>query len=170
MISIVIPVYNGADRVGRALESLKCKDQDSYEVILVNDASTDNTAEVAKQHLSAFKNHKLVNLEERVKVTEVRYRGLLETREDTDYILFMDHDDELGKGSLEAILKHEKEWKEDLVVGQINQMVELAGGGHRDWTKIGLYPRMAEHSLLKNIGEISSATPTECSSSSSSLS
>jgi len=48
-LSVVIPAYNEADFLPRCLESLaKQKDTPNYEVIVVDNASTDNTAEVAK--------------------------------------------------------------------------------------------------------------------------
>ena len=46
MISVIICVYNGADRVGVAVESLRQLNYPSYEVIVVDDGSTDGTREV----------------------------------------------------------------------------------------------------------------------------
>ena len=50
-----MPVYNGAATIGRALDSLVTQDypQDRYEVIVVNDGSTDDTAKVVAERESA---------------------------------------------------------------------------------------------------------------------
>ena len=47
-VSVVIPVYNGGATIGRALHSLLAQDypRDRYEVIVVNDGSSDDTPKV----------------------------------------------------------------------------------------------------------------------------
>ena len=47
-MSVVVPVYNGAATIGRALDSLLAQDypKDRFEIIVVNDGSSDNSAEV----------------------------------------------------------------------------------------------------------------------------
>jgi len=42
MISIIIPVYNQAKKLDKCLESIKDQNYDNYEVIVINDGSTDN--------------------------------------------------------------------------------------------------------------------------------
>ena len=49
-ISVVIPVYNGADTLGGCLEALYASDCGDFEVIVVDDGSTDATREVASRY------------------------------------------------------------------------------------------------------------------------
>jgi glycosyltransferase involved in cell wall biosynthesis len=49
-ISIVIPVYNGANYVAEAIDSALNQTYDNVEIIVVNDGSTDNTEEVVKHY------------------------------------------------------------------------------------------------------------------------
>jgi GT2 family glycosyltransferase len=50
-VSVIIPTYNGASRIGRCLDSLKKQNAGcDLEVIVVNDGSTDNTVEVIQNH------------------------------------------------------------------------------------------------------------------------
>jgi len=49
MVSIVVPVYNRADLLPACLESLHEQDYDDYEIIAVDDGSTDDSVNVAKQ-------------------------------------------------------------------------------------------------------------------------
>ena len=50
--SVIVPVFNGANTLGACLDALATQsaDPDSYEVIVVDDGSTDGSAEVAKRH------------------------------------------------------------------------------------------------------------------------
>lgn len=50
MFSVIICVYNGVDRVGVAVESLRELDYPNYEVIVVDDGSTDGTRDVLDQY------------------------------------------------------------------------------------------------------------------------
>ena len=50
LVSIVIPVYNGANYLQCAIDSALGQDYGSIEVIVVNDGSTDNTEEIAKSY------------------------------------------------------------------------------------------------------------------------
>jgi len=45
-VSVVVPCYNAADTVLRALESVRAQTRAVHEIICVNDASTDATARV----------------------------------------------------------------------------------------------------------------------------
>lgn len=48
-VSVIIPVYNGADFLGEAIQSVLDQTYSNFEVIIVDDASTDHTADVVKQ-------------------------------------------------------------------------------------------------------------------------
>lgn len=50
LVSIIVPVYNGALFLAEALDSILAQTYDSIEVIVVDDGSTDATAEVAKRY------------------------------------------------------------------------------------------------------------------------
>jgi len=49
LISVIIPVYNGAEFLPEAIANVLAQGQDSLEIIVVNDGSTDETAEIATQ-------------------------------------------------------------------------------------------------------------------------
>lgn len=50
LVSIVIPVYNGANYVAEAIESALKQTYKNIEVIVVNDGSTDNTEKIVKKY------------------------------------------------------------------------------------------------------------------------
>ncbi|MDP2671641.1 MAG: bifunctional glycosyltransferase family 2/GtrA family protein [bacterium] len=66
MISIIIPAYNEEDRIGNSLEKLAAfleKRNGDFEVILVDDASTDRTSEIAQSFANKIPNFKVLKLE-----------------------------------------------------------------------------------------------------------
>ncbi|MGJ8672126.1 glycosyltransferase [Rubritalea sp.] len=50
MISVIICVYNGADRIGEAVASLEALNYPNYEVIVVDDGSSDATRDVVRSY------------------------------------------------------------------------------------------------------------------------
>ena len=49
-VSVIIPVYNGAATIGRALASVFAQTFTDYEVMVINDGSTDDTAAVLSRY------------------------------------------------------------------------------------------------------------------------
>src|SRR5271154_1794032 len=87
-VSIVIAVYNGAPTVGRALASVFAQTFTDYEVVVVNDGSTDDTASV------------LARYGDKIRVVTQPNRGLPAARNSGihassgEYVAFLDDDDE----------------------------------------------------------------------------
>jgi glycosyltransferase involved in cell wall biosynthesis len=87
-VSVVIPVYNGAATVGRAIRSVLAQTCQDFEIVAVDDGSTDDTPAV----LAAFG--------DRVRVIHQQNRGLSAARNAGaraargDYLAFLDDDDE----------------------------------------------------------------------------
>ena len=49
-ISVIVPVYNEEENIGRTIDSLLDQAYDDYEIIAVNDASTDNSIDVLNKY------------------------------------------------------------------------------------------------------------------------
>lgn len=104
-VTIVVPVYNRAELVVDALNSLRSQTHRPIEVIIVNDGSTDDSEEVARQWRDENEAHDF-----RVKVISqhnsgapvARNRGLQVAS--SDFIAFLDSDDLYHPQSIEALL------------------------------------------------------------------
>lgn len=99
MISVIIPTYNRAHSLLRALESVLTPARSDYEVIIVDDGSTDDTYEVLKPYVSD--NVKYFHQENKG-VSAARNFG--STKATKDYLLFLDSDDEIISSYFEGIL------------------------------------------------------------------
>lgn len=93
-LSYVIPLYNCGEYIAKCLDSVLAQglEQDEYEVIVVNDGSTDNSGEIVAQYCEKHNNIRLIN-KENGGVSSARNRGIDEAC--GEYVYFMDADDRL---------------------------------------------------------------------------
>ena len=92
-VSIVIPCYNVADVLPRAVASVRAQAFVDWELILVNDCSTDGTASTASRLAAADPRIRLVDLLENTGSSGARNAGI-----DVavgEYLVFLDADDEM---------------------------------------------------------------------------
>lgn len=93
-LSIVIPVYNGATCIGACLDSiLHQKGADKFQIIVVNDGSSDNTASIVQNYRINYPNITLLN-QKNSGVSVARNAGI--NMANGDYITFVDADDLVG--------------------------------------------------------------------------
>jgi len=88
-VSIVVPIYNTEKYLEECLESLKNQDFDDYEVILVNDGSTDGSLRICEKYLQN-ENFKLIS-QENGGPAKARNTGIIQAA--GKYITFVDSDD-----------------------------------------------------------------------------
>lgn len=96
--SICMPVYNGAKVIEPTLQSILSQSFKNYEIIIVDDNSTDNTTEIIKSfrdpRIKYFKNKKNLGYSRNLGECRKRVTG------DVDVICLMGQDDILGKDAL----------------------------------------------------------------------
>lgn len=92
LVSVIIPAYNASSRIKFTLESVINQDYENIEIILVNDASLDDTALIANNILSeGNKSFMIINHEFNMGVSASRNTGLRASH--GKYICFVDADD-----------------------------------------------------------------------------
>lgn len=93
-LSIIIPVFNGQDYIGRCLDSvLNQSGAQKHEIIVVNDGSTDNTGKIVSKIAKNNKNIKLIN-QKNMGVSAARNNGMRHSY--GKYVTFIDADDIVG--------------------------------------------------------------------------
>jgi glycosyltransferase involved in cell wall biosynthesis len=90
-ISVIVPVFNAGNKLIPSIESLLSQTFDDLEIIIVNDASTDNSAEVIDQLAQANSHIVPVHFAENKGVHEARLAGL--NKSTAPWIGFLDADD-----------------------------------------------------------------------------
>lgn len=107
LISIIIPAYNYAEKVERAIQSVLAQLTDKHELIVINDGSTDTT-EVVLNNLLFATDHRFQVLHKKNKgLAATRNRGIKAAA--SDWFIFLDADDEMMPGALKEIEQHLEE-------------------------------------------------------------
>ena len=97
LVSVVIPAYNVADLVGRAIDSVLGQTYQSFEILVVDDGSGDETAAVAAARSDAAV--RVISKQNRG-LSSARNRGIDEAT--GEYIAYLDADDYWEPGKLES--------------------------------------------------------------------
>jgi glycosyltransferase involved in cell wall biosynthesis len=97
LVSVIIPCYNQGEFLSFAFRSLQEQSLTQWECIVVDDGSTDNTAEVAESFIQADKRIRLIQQPNSGSAV-ARNKGLAEAK--GEYIQFLDADDMLNHDKL----------------------------------------------------------------------
>jgi len=89
-VSVIIPCYNQGRFLGEAVESVLAQTHGAWECIIINDGSTDNTAEIAESYARRDGRIRCLHQDNRG-LSAARNRGLAESR--GEYVQFLDADD-----------------------------------------------------------------------------
>lgn len=113
LVSIVIPVFNDADVIASALDSCLRQTLGMIEVIVVDDASTDDTAAIVARY--SEKDHRvlLIRQDRNASAYQARRIGILAAQ--AEHLLFLDGDDELSEIAAETALARATATGADLV-------------------------------------------------------
>lgn len=112
-ISIIIPVYNAGNFLVDCLESIRSQKMTSYEVILVDDGSTDESPAICDSYASQDRRFTVIH-KENGGVSSARNTGLAAAC--GDYVMFVDSDDMLTPDALE-LMSGATEDNPDFLVG-----------------------------------------------------
>ena len=102
LLSIIVPMYNMSKYLASCLDSLVNQniDKAEYEIILIDDGSTDNTLDIAKEYASKYDNIKVIT-KENGGVSSARNLGI--DISEGEYIWFVDSDDFISSNCLAFI-------------------------------------------------------------------
>jgi glycosyltransferase involved in cell wall biosynthesis len=97
LVSIIIPAYNSAEFISETLDCLINQNYTKWEAIIVDDGSTDNTAEIVQEYIKKDNRFRYVR-QENLKTSVARNVGLRMSR--GEYIQFLDSDDFISKNKI----------------------------------------------------------------------
>lgn len=127
--SIIVPVYNTEEYLERCIESILKQTFEDFEIILVNDGSTDNSKKIITDYQKQYP--------EKIKVVNKKNGGLSSARNKGvskakgEYILFVDSDDYIEKGLLKTLNTKTKDCP-DLIRFQIKEIRDNKICMHRE--------------------------------------
>lgn len=123
LISIIVPAYNSKKTIKKCIESLLVINYQNYEIIIVDDGSTDNTKEI----LSEYKDR--IHIIENQHSGPSKCRNIAANRVKGDFLAFTDAD-----------CLADRDWLKELIKGFINDEVVSVGGSQlspQDETNFG---------------------------------
>jgi glycosyltransferase involved in cell wall biosynthesis len=103
-VSVVTPVYNGADVIEECIESVIAQTHTAWEHVIVDNCSTDGTREIARRYAEQDERIRLVTPREFVGVVESGNRSLFEISPDSKYTKVLHADDWLFPECLERMV------------------------------------------------------------------
>lgn len=115
-VSVIVPVYNVEDYLGRCLDSLINQTFSDYEIICINDCSPDNSADILRDYQLEHPDLiKVYHNEENMGLGKTRDKAL--TFAKGDYILFIDSDDYVKSDYISSYAKALNDGDYDIIIG-----------------------------------------------------
>lgn len=113
-ITILVSFYNVERFIKRCIQNIKEQTNPDFLCILVDDGSTDKSAEIAFKEIENDKRFSIIQHKTNKGIGAARATGIENAK--TNYITFIDSDDEIDKDTIEKILYYIQKQKADLYV------------------------------------------------------
>ena len=108
LVSIIMPLYNAENYVREAIESVQNQDYVNWELLVINDGSTDNGPDIVESLAAVDSRIRMIN-KENGGIASARNMGIKEAN--GQYIAFLDSDDKWNKEKLSTQIMHLQEKK-----------------------------------------------------------
>lgn len=118
-ISIIMPVYNKEKYLYKSIKSILNQTYENFELIIVNDGSTDNSSSIC---------HKFEQEDSRIKIIDIENNGVSNARNigiknaNGQYIQFIDADDYIDKYMLEDLVNLSEKYNTDIIITEIKKV------------------------------------------------
>jgi glycosyltransferase involved in cell wall biosynthesis len=137
-LSVIIPTYNREGFIGKAIDSVLNQSFEDYEIVVIDDGSTDDTRKVLEEYKTQIK----YVYQSNSGVSSARNAGILHAS--GEWIAFLDSDDEWTRGYLSAQMQQIERYPH--AVGHITNGVRVSLEGKRS-------NYFAEVGFLKEFGD-----------------
>lgn len=113
-LSVIVPVYNVEKYIDKCLKSLISQNIKDFEIIVVNDGSTDKSQSIIDKYVKKYPKLIKSYIKQNTGVSDTRNYGIAKST--GDYVTFLDSDDYVENNIYEIMLKKAKENNFDMVV------------------------------------------------------
>lgn len=115
-VSVIIPVFNTEALLGRCLESVISQNYGNFEVICIDDCSSDGSRAILDRYANLYKNKiKVIYNSENIGQGRSRMKGIAAA--EGEYLFFVDSDDYIDKNYIKTYISQVKNVAYDVVVG-----------------------------------------------------
>ena len=118
MISIIVPIYNSSQYIDRCIASVLSQTYESFELLLIDDGSTDDSYACCEKWRTRDKRI-ILKQQKNSGVSVARNRGLADAK--GHYILLLDSDDWLASNTLEILVDVQSQNNADCIIFGFNQ-------------------------------------------------
>lgn len=122
LVSIIVPVYNSEKYIDNCVQSILSQTYDNFELLLINDGSTDSSLSNCKKWESVDSRIKVID-KENGGASSARNVGLSECR--GEYVVFVDSDDYVAKTYVSNLMLAVKEGPFDIVQCSLQQVSDF---------------------------------------------
>lgn len=103
-VSIVLPCYNGAGFLAQSIDSVIAQTYADWELIIVNDCSTDNSLEIMQEYANRDSRIRIIDNEHNLKLPGALNRGFHEAK--GKYLTWTSHDNRMAPNMLEEFVNY----------------------------------------------------------------
>lgn len=103
LVSVILPTYNRSQFITRAIESLRNQTYQNWELIIIDDNSTDETFSVVRKYVNSDHRISYEKLDLNSGASIARNKGIFRAK--GEFITFIDSDDEFRPNKIEAQLE-----------------------------------------------------------------
>ena len=118
-VSIILPIYNKEKYLSQALDSLLSQTYKNFEIICVNDASTDGGLDILENYAQKDSRIRIINLEQNSGAANARNVGMQNAS--GSFLLFLDADDLFEKTLLSDTVRTAEKNNCDIVIFNYNR-------------------------------------------------
>lgn len=142
-VSVLIPAYNAEKYICRCLDSLLMQTFKNFELLIVNDGSTDNTQTLLENYANRFHDYHIFSI---ANGGSANARNMLLNEAQGEYVCFIDADDYVHPKYLEGLVSEADREAADIVQCQFNIVHDQEGfftdetlGKKQAFDRIGFY-------------------------------
>lgn len=129
LVSIITPMYNSENFILETIKSVVNQTYSNWELLLIDDGSTDNTIQIVEDFKQKYTNIKLFQNPTNLGAAQSRNKGILEAK--GDYIAFLDADDVWKPNKLEVQIQFMQNHNCDVSFSSYEQINESGKPLHK---------------------------------------